>query len=103
VTLSERAVSENMERSDLSLQESQSTSDASIPYFQKLYRLTTFLDGSKGVCFEKHRIVEVGRDLWRSPIPTPLLKQSHLEQAAHDHVQMAFEYLQGWRLHSFSR
>ncbi|PKU41956.1 hypothetical protein llap_7734 [Limosa lapponica baueri] len=27
--------------------------------------------------------------------PTPLLKQSHLEQIAQDHVQMAVEYLQG--------
>ena len=46
-----------------------------------------------------HRKLEVGRDLWRSSGPTPLLKQGHLELAAQDHVQMASEYLQGWRLH----
>ena len=45
-------------------------------------------------------MAEVGRDLWRSSGPTPLLKQGHPEQAAQDCVQMAFEYLQGWRLHS---
>lgn len=27
-------------------------------------------------------MVEVGRDLWKSPGPRPLLKQGHLEQAA---------------------
>jgi len=47
-----------------------------------------------------HRMAEVGRDLWRSSGPSPLLKQDHLEQVAQDHVQMASEYLQGWRLHS---
>jgi len=40
-------------------------------------------------------MVEVGRDLWRSPGLMPLLKQGYLETAAQDHVQMAFEYLQG--------
>ena len=45
-----------------------------------------------------HRMVEVGRDLWRSSGPNPLLKQGHLEPVAQDHVQMAFEYLQGWIL-----
>ena len=43
--------------------------------------------------------VEVKRDLWRSSGPPPLLKQGHLQQAAQDHVQMAFGYLQGHRLH----
>ncbi|KAK4831098.1 hypothetical protein QYF61_015296, partial [Mycteria americana] len=42
-----------------------------------------------------HRMVEVGRGLWRSAGPTPLLKQGHLEPVAQDHFQMAFEYLQG--------
>ena len=36
-----------------------------------------------------------GRDLWRSPCPTPLLKQGHLDLVAQDHVQMVSEYLQG--------
>ncbi|KAK4810954.1 hypothetical protein QYF61_013362, partial [Mycteria americana] len=31
-------------------------------------------------------MVEVGRDLWRSSCPTPLLKQGHLEPVAQDHV-----------------
>ena len=47
-------------------------------------------------------MVEAGRDLWRSSGPTPLLKQGHLGQVASDHVQIAFEYLQGWRLHNLS-
>jgi len=46
------------------------------------------------------KTAEVGRDLWRPSRPTPLLKQGHLELAAQDRVQMAFEYLQGGRLHS---
>jgi len=44
-----------------------------------------------------HRAAEVGRDLWMSSGPTPLLKQGHLEKAAQDHAQMTFEYFQGWR------
>ena len=36
----------------------------------------------------------VGRDLCGSSSPTPLGKQGHLEQAAQDHVQAGFEYLQ---------
>ena len=46
------------------------------------------------------RMVEVGRHLQRSSGPSPLLKQGHLQPAAQDHVQVAFEYLQGWRIHS---
>ena len=48
---------------------------------------------------QNHGMAEVGRDLWRSSSPTPLPKQGHLERIAQDCVQMAFEYLQGWRLH----
>jgi len=51
---------------------------------------------------QNHRIVVFGRDLWTSSGPIPLLKQGHLEPVARDHVQVAFEYLQGWRLHSLS-
>jgi len=36
----------------------------------------------------------------RTTGPTPLLKQGHLQPVAQDNVHMAFEYLQGWRLHS---
>lgn len=46
------------------------------------------------------RMVEVGRNLWRSTCPTLLLKQDHPEPVAQDHAQLAFEYPQGWRLHS---
>jgi len=35
---------------------------------------------------QKQRIVGVGRDLWRSSSPTPLLKQGHLQQAAQDRI-----------------
>lgn len=45
---------------------------------------------------QKHRMVAVGRDLQMSFGPTLLLKQDHLEPAAQDCVQAAFEYLQGW-------
>jgi len=40
-------------------------------------------------------MIEVGRDLWRSSGPIPLLKQEHLETVAQDHVQAGFEHLQG--------
>lgn len=43
---------------------------------------------------------EAGRHLWRSLRPTPLIKQGHLEQFAQDHVPIAFEYVQRWRLYS---
>lgn len=40
-------------------------------------------------------MVEGGRDLWTSCSSNfPQLKQGHLELAAQDSVQMAFEYLQ---------
>lgn len=48
------------------------------------------------------RKVEVGRDFWKSSGPTFLLKKGHLEQVAQDHVQVAFEDLQGGRLHNHS-
>ena len=41
---------------------------------------------------QNHKMVEVGRHLWRSSCPTPLLKQGHLQAVAQDHVQTAFEY-----------
>ena len=52
-----------------------------------------------GARFSHHRTAGIGRDLWRSPCPTPLPKQGHLEQAAQDLVQAEFEYLQRRRLH----
>jgi len=47
-------------------------------------------------------MAEFGRDPWRSSGPTLLLKQDHQEPGAQDHVQMAFECLQGGRLHNLS-
>lgn len=44
------------------------------------------------------QVDKAGRDLQRSFCPTPLLKEGHSEQAAQG--QMAFEYLQRWRLHN---
>jgi len=49
---------------------------------------------------QNHRVVGVGRDLWRSSSPTPLPKQGHLKQGAQDCVQVGFKYLQRRRLHN---
>lgn len=35
---------------------------------------------------QHHRLVEVGRNLWRSISPTPVLKQGHLEPVPQDCV-----------------
>jgi len=40
----------------------------------------------------------MGRELRRSSHPTRLLKEGRIEPIAQDHVQTAFEYLQGGRL-----
>ena len=45
-------------------------------------------------------MASVGRDLWGSSSPSPLLKQGHLQQAAQDLVQAGLEYLQRRRLHN---
>jgi len=45
---------------------------------------------------------EIERELCRSSGPTLLLKQGLLLLATQEGVQTAFEYLQGWRLHSLS-
>lgn len=37
---------------------------------------------------QNHRIVDVGRDLWRSSCSTPLLKKGHLQQVVQEHVGM---------------
>lgn len=42
---------------------------------------------------QNNRMLEFGRNLWRSSGPHPLLKQSHLQTVVQDHVQTAFEYL----------
>jgi len=51
---------------------------------------------------QNHRMVGVGRDLWRSSSPTPLPKQALQDQAAQDLVQADFEYLQRRRIHNLS-
>lgn len=43
---------------------------------------------------QKIRVAVVGRDLWRSPSPTYLLMQVHLEQIAQVCTQAGFQYLQ---------
>ena len=48
-----------------------------------------------------HRIPEWLRVAGMSG-PTLLLKQSHVDLVSQDHVQMAFEYLYGWRLYYLS-
>ena len=42
----------------------------------------------------------VRRDLCGSSSPTPLPEQGHLQQAAHDLIQVGLEYLQRRRLHN---
>ncbi|XP_068785779.1 uncharacterized protein [Struthio camelus] len=58
--------------------------------------------GASVFLMQNHRMVEVGRDLWRSSSPNPLLKPGPLEHIAQDRVQAGFEYLQGRRLHYLS-
>lgn len=52
---------------------------------------------------QNSRMIEVGRDLWRSSGSIPLLKQGHLEPVVQYYVQTDFEYFQGQRLHHVSR
>lgn len=52
----------------------------------RLYLLLTCLLKVRGLWLN-HRMVDVGRDLWRL-CPNPVLRQSHLEQVAQDHFQM---------------
>lgn len=40
---------------------------------------------------QKHKTIEARRDFWRVTWLNLLLKKSHLELRAQDHVQMAFE------------
>ena len=51
---------------------------------------------------QNHGMAEAGRDLFRSPCPTPLLKQGHPERVPQDCARTAFEYLHGGRLHDLS-
>lgn len=49
---------------------------------------------------QNHRTVKTKRELWGSSGPASQLKEGLPELVAQDYVQMAFEYLQGWRLQS---
>jgi len=52
---------------------------------------------------QNHKTVEVGRHLWRSPSPTPLLKvRPNTAGCPELCVQLHFEHLQGQRLHNLS-
>lgn len=52
---------------------------------------------------QNHRVTEVQGDFWRSSDPAlPAEAGVRLQQAAEDHVQMFFQYLQGWTLHNLS-
>lgn len=51
---------------------------------------------------EKSQKVGVGRDLWRYSSPTPMLKQVHLEQVGHNHIQMSVKHLHRRRLSNLS-
>jgi len=46
---------------------------------------------------QNETITEVGTDFRGSFGPTPMLKWNHLKLVAQDHVQAAFQYLQGGR------
>jgi len=50
---------------------------------------------------QNHRTTEVEQQLWRSSSPTAE-EQGQTEQDAQDHIQLGFEYLQGWILHNLS-
>lgn len=78
------------------------------PLFQRLFqeatanqRVYSFKGGQAWLAdVRNQKMFEVGKDLWPSSCPSPLLKQGQLEQAAQDYVQMTFEYLQECRLHN---
>jgi len=47
---------------------------------------------------QNHKMVTIEKDLWKSSGQPCLVKQYHLQSVAQDHVQTAFENLQGRRL-----
>ncbi|KAK4815575.1 LOW QUALITY PROTEIN: hypothetical protein QYF61_004092 [Mycteria americana] len=53
---------------------------------------------------ENHRMLWIGRDLYRSSSPTPLQEQGHLQldQVAQSPIQPDLECFQGWGLHYLS-
>jgi len=48
---------------------------------------------------QNHRMLGIGRNLYGSSSPTPLLKQGHLQQTAQDCIQAGLEYVRRRRLH----
>lgn len=62
----------------------------------------TFSTGCTYIYSQNDRMTGVGSDLWRSPCPTPA-QVGPLTTSCPGRHQMAFEYLQGERLHTLSR
>lgn len=50
----------------------------------------------------KQNLRMAGRHPWPLSHPITQLKQGHLGPVAQDHIQVAFVYFQGWRLHNLS-
>lgn len=73
------------------------------PHPQERLRATVATKGHKeySITIRFHRIVKAGRDLCIHLLQL-LLKQGCLQQAAHSHIQVAFEHLQRRRSHSIS-
>lgn len=57
---------------------------------------------SSAASFAGSQMFEIGRDLWKSSGPTPLLKKSHLESSAQVCVSMSSEYLQNLAIYNLS-
>lgn len=62
-----------------------------------MFAVSARLDNFTRTKSQHHRMSKVGRPLWWSSGPTSLLK---LEPVVQDLIQMALEYLQGWRIHN---
>lgn len=51
---------------------------------------------------QNHRKDQVGRELLRLSTPPSCWEKDQLKQIAQDRIQLGFDYLQGWSLHSLS-
>jgi len=47
--------------------------------------------------------IQFGRDVWRSPGPTPCSKQGQLDKVTQGRVQPRLDYVQKHRFHKLSR
>lgn len=50
---------------------------------------------------QNHKMVEIGRHLWRTSNSTSCSKQGQLQNIVQDYDQWDFEYLQQWGLYNF--